>query len=213
MGPAFWREVPLAFAALSADESVRAIVLRGEGPHFSYGLDLPAMMGELAPFLSGPTMTRARTALYEKILVLQEVGNAVEACCKPVIAAISGWCIGGGLDLIAACDVRLASAEAKFSLRVVKLAIVADIGSLQRLPYIIGQGATRELALTGKDIDASRALALGLVNALYETPALLREAALAMAREMAGNPPLVVQGIKRVLNYGRGKPVAAKRMD
>lgn len=208
MGPAFWRELPRAFAALAVDDAVRAVLVRGEGAHFSYGLDLPAMMGELAPFLGGPTMAKARTALYEKILAMQEVGNAVEACPKPVIAAVSGWCIGGGLDLIAACDVRLASAEAKFSLREVKLAIVADIGSLQRLPYIIGQGATRELALTGKDIDAARALRLGLVNEVFETPALLRDGALAMAREMATNPPLVVQGIKRVLNYGRGKPVA-----
>ena len=124
-----------------------------------------------------------------------------------MIAAVSGWCIGGGLDLIAACDIRLCSKEARFSLREVKVAIVADLGSLQRLPRVIGEGHTRELALTGKDIPAERALRINLVNEVYETPAALLDAARAMAREIADNPPLVVQGIKRVMNYCSDKSV------
>jgi enoyl-CoA hydratase len=110
--------------------------------------------------------------------------------------------------LIAACDIRLCSADARFSLREVKVAIVADLGSLQRLPRIIGQGATRELAFTGKDIAASRALEIGLVNEVCETQDTLLEAARKLAREIADNPPLVVQGIKRVMNYCADKSVA-----
>lgn len=208
MGPDFWRELPLCFDALAGDAAVRAIVLRGEGKNFSYGLDLMAMMGELAPFIGGPTMARARNELLDLIGELQKVGTRVAACPKPVIAAVAGWCIGGGLDLLSACDIRLCSAEAKFSLREVKLAIVADIGSLQRLPAIIGEGATRELALTGRDIDAPRALRLGLVSDVYETPELLLAAARTMAQDIASNPPLTVQGIKRVMNYCQGKSIA-----
>ena len=127
--------------------------------------------------------------------------TAVEACRKPVVAAVHGWCIGGGVDLIAACDIRLAAADAKFSVREVKVAIVADMGSLQRLPAIIGEGMTRRLAFTGEDIDATRAEQIGLVSDVYPDQ---RHAAGRrpghVSRRCAANPPLVVQGTKRVLN-------------
>jgi enoyl-CoA hydratase len=131
----------------------------------------------------------------------------VQTCRKPVIAAVRGWCIGGGLDLIAACDIRLCSADARFSLREAKMAIVADIGSLQRLPPIIGEGYTRELAYTGKDIDAQRALRIGLVNEVHDSADELLAAARALAGEIAANAPLAVQGSKRVLNETQGKTV------
>lgn len=208
MGPDFFRELPLVFEELGRDAEVRAIVVAGRGEHFSFGLDLMAMMGELGPYIMGPQMAAKRTQLHELIRRLQAAVTSVERCPKPVIAAIGGWCIGGGLDLIAACDVRLCSADARFSLREVKVAIVADLGSLQRLPPIIGQGATRELALTGKDIDAARALSIGLVNEVFPERAALLDAARATAREIAANPPLVVQGIKQVMNATSTKPVA-----
>jgi enoyl-CoA hydratase len=126
---------------------------------------------------------------------------------KPVLAAVSGWCIGGGIDLIAACDFRVCSKEARFSLREVKVAITADLGALQRLPRIIGEGATRELAYTGGDFDAARALAMGLVNSVHESPEALLQHARETARAIAQNPPLVVQGIKQVLEYGADKSV------
>lgn len=200
MGPDLFRELPQVFAALDADPAIRAVLLRGAGAHFTYGLDLPAMLGSGELPLTGQTLAAERTQLLGHIERLQAAISSVAACRKPVIAAVSGWCIGGGLDLIAACDMRLASRDAKFSLREARVAIVADLGSLQRLPPIIGQGNTRELALTGKDIDAERAAAIGLVNAVYETPAALLDAARAMANEIAANPPLVVQGVKRVMN-------------
>lgn len=200
LGPAFWRELPELFTRLDADPAVRAVVVKGSGKAFTYGLDLMAMAGELGPLLLPGGGAFERTALLAMIRRLQGAIDAVARCAKPVIAAVHGWCIGGGLDLASACDVRLCSADARFSLREVKVAMVADIGSLQRLPAIIGEGHTRELAFTGRDVDAARALKMGLVNEVFDTPAALFAAAESLAQEIARNPPLVVSGIKQVLN-------------
>lgn len=203
MGPDFWRDLPVVFDILDGDDDVRAVILRGDGPNFSYGLDLPAVMGDLVA--GDAAADRAR--LLDTIQRMQAAVTRVQTCRKPVIAAVRGWCIGGGLDLIAACDIRLCSADARFSLREARMAIVADIGSLQRLPPIIGEGHTRELAYTGKDIDAQRALRIGLVNEVYDGADGLLAAARALAAEIAGNAPLAVQGSKRVLNETQGKSV------
>ncbi|MEP9394233.1 crotonase/enoyl-CoA hydratase family protein [Gordonia sp. VNQ95] len=203
MGPDFWQELPELFAGLDADDAVRAVILRGAGKHFSYGLDLAAMAGDLGPALADGAKAKARTDFHGVITRMQAAITAVADCRKPVICAISGWCIGGGVDLISAADIRYASAEAKFSVREVRVAMVADVGSLARLPGIIGDGHLRELALTGKDIDAARAEKIGLVNDVYPTPDEALDAARATAREIADNPPLVVSGIKEVLDHGR----------
>lgn len=208
MGPDFWRELPAVFTALDADPEVRAVVLTGSGAHFSYGLDLPAMMPSWGDLLGGDALAAPRTRFLDQIRALQEAVTSVAACRKPVIAAVSGWCVGGGVDVIAAADVRLASAEAKFSVREVKVAIVADLGSLQRLAGIIGEGHVRELAYTGRDIDAARAERIGLVNDVYPDQAELLAAARGMAADIAANPPLVVQGTKDVLNHDRERRVA-----
>jgi len=209
MVPAFWREMPEVFAALDRDDEARVVMVRGDGDNFSYGLDLGAMMSDLGShFGAGENLAEERTRLLDLVGDMQKAFDNVAGCRKPVIAAINGWCVGGGLDLIASCDIRLCSADARFSLREVKVAIVADLGSLQRLPRIIGEGATRELAFTGKDIAASRALQIGLVSEVHETRETLLEAARTVAREIADNPPLVVQGIKRVMNYCADKSVA-----
>ncbi len=206
MGPDFWREMPILFAELDQDDETRAVLIRGEGGNFSYGLDLMAMAGDIGVGSSN-LLAAERTKFLDKVGEMQQACNRVADCRKPVIAAINGWCIGGGLDLISACDIRLASADAKFSLREAKIAIVADLGSLQRLPAIIGQGHTRELAFTGKDIDAPRALQMGLVSDIHETPEALLDAARKMAADIASNPPLVVQGVKQVMNYCADKSV------
>lgn len=209
MGPDFWRETPEVFEALDAAEPVRAVLVLGRGEHFSYGLDLKAMMGELGPHLGGEQLAKQRTQLLDLIRRYQEAFNRVERCSKPVIAALHGWCIGGAIDLAAACDVRLASRDARISVREVKVAIVADLGSLQRLPRIVGQGNARELALTGKDVGAERAQTMGLVGEIYDDREALLEGARAMAREIAANPPLVVQGIKQVMRFGADRSVEA----
>jgi enoyl-CoA hydratase len=208
MGPAFWTEMPDAFAWLDETPDVRAVVLRGEGEHFSYGLDLATMGGELGSVIGGEALAKERTDFLVTIERLQRSISCVAACRKPVVAAIAGWCVGGGVDLIAACDVRICSADARFSVREVKLAMVADVGTLARLPAIVGQGHARLLALTGDDIDAARALRIGLVEDVHDTPAALFEGAGALARRIAANPPLVVQGIKQVLNASSERAAA-----
>lgn len=210
MGLAFWAELPQVFAALDVDDSVRVVVLAGAGNHFSTGLDVQEVLGGwLGSFTAdSPAQAAPRTEFLATVGRLQAGITAVAACRKPVIAAVHGWCIGGGVDLIAAADVRLASADAKFSVREARLAIVADVGSLQRLRGIIGEGQLRELALTGKDISAERAEKIGLVNDVYPDVEQLMAAALDMAGEMAANSPLAVAGTKSVLNEDREEQVA-----
>jgi len=209
MGPAFWSEMPEVFGALDADPEVRAIVLTGSGRNFSYGLDVPAMGGALAPVLAEGASARPRAEFHAEVLRMQNAISAVADCRTPTVASVHGWCIGGGVDLISAVDIRYASADAKFSVREVKLAMVADVGSLARLPLILSDGHLRELALTGKDIDAMRAEKIGLVNDVFADA----EAALAAARdaaaEIAANPPLTVRGIKDVLDQQRIAAVSA----
>ncbi|OFJ53961.1 crotonase/enoyl-CoA hydratase family protein [Mycolicibacterium grossiae] len=209
MGPAFWAELPVAFAALDADPAVRAIVLTGSGRNFSYGLDLAAMGDTLGPMMADGALAKPRADFHARLKTMQQSITAVADCRTPVIAAIAGWCIGGGVDLISAVDIRYASADAKFSVREVKLAIVADVGSLARLPLILSDGHLRELALTGKDIDATRAEKIGLVNDVFADAEATLAAAHDTAREIAANPPLVVQGVKDVLDEQRTAAVAA----
>lgn len=208
MGPEYWAQFPVLMEQLDADEAVRVVVLRAGGEHFSYGLDLAGMGAELAEFTNPDARAELRTRFMLMVKKFQRTHNAVAACRKPVIAAVQGWCIGGGVDLITACDIRLASKEAKFSVREVKLAIVPDVGTLARLPAIIGQGATRELALSGDDFDAARALRLGLVTEVFDSPAALLTGARALAGRIAKNPPLTVQGIKQVLNFSSERDAA-----
>ncbi len=208
MGPEYWAQFPLLLEQLDADEAVRVVVLRAGGENFSYGLDLVGMGAELAEFTNPEARAELRTRFMQLVKKFQRTHNAVAACRKPVIAAVQGWCIGGGVDLITACDIRVCSQDAKFSVREVKLAIVPDVGTLARLPPIIGQGATRELALSGDDFDASRALRLGLVTEVFESPEALLAGARALAGRIAKNPPLTVQGIKQVLNFSSEREAA-----
>lgn len=209
LGPDFWRELPVVFAELDRDTEVRAVVLTGSGKHFSFGLDLPAMAPRWAPLLADRALARPRTEFLEEVRQLQAAIDSVAACRKPVVAAVSGWCVGGGLDLAAAADIRLASADAKFSLREVRVAIVADLGSLQRLAGVVGDGHLRELAFTATDIDAARAERIGLVNDVYPDRDAVLAAADDLAERIAANPPLAVQGTKEVLGLNRGQQVAA----
>ena len=211
MGPDFWADLPDAMAALGADSDIRAVVLAAKGPHFSVGLDLTAMPGITGS--SGadgarPSVAARATHARREIVRLQASITSVADCPVPIIAAIQGWCIGGGVDLITACDIRLASNDAQFSVREAKIAIVADVGSLQRLPAIIGKGHVAELAYTGKDITAERAMAIGLVNNVSADADAVVADARAMAAEIAGNSPLAVQGTKTVLTAGEGRSVA-----
>jgi enoyl-CoA hydratase len=208
MGPNFWRELPIAMQALGADDAVRAVVIAARGPHFTAGLDLKSMGGTLTADADGhSTEASRRQALLAEIERLQASITSVADCPKPVIAAVQGYCIGGGIDLITACDVRLCSADAVFSVRETRIAIVADVGTLQRLPGIVGRGIACELALTGDDFGAERAREIGLVNAVHPDANATLKAAQEMAARIARNSPLAVQGTKRVLRYCEGKSV------
>jgi len=203
LGPAFWSDLPVAMAAIGSDPEIRAVVIAAKGPHFSVGLDLVAMAG-----LGGPMTTRDGAPLSmaaraksarTSVLQLQASVTAVAECPLPVIAAIHGYCIGGGVDLAAACDIRLASLDALLSVREAKVAIVADLGSLQRLPHIIGKGHVAELAYTGKDITAARAESIGLVNQVVPAGEA-RQAADVLAAEIAARGPLAVREAKRLID-------------
>jgi enoyl-CoA hydratase len=214
MGVDLWRDLPRAMALLSADTSVRVVVVAAQGPHFSVGLDLKAMgsmltAGGTSGSGSAPASMAARArSSRAAVLRLQDAITAVARCPKPVIAAVHGYCIGGGVDLIAACDIRLASSDAVFSVREAKVAIVADLGSLQRLPAIINAGHLAELAYTGKDITAERAKEIGLVNDVAADVEGVHKAARALAAEIAANSPIAVQGTKAVLAANEGRTVA-----
>ena len=201
MGPDFWRELPPVVARLDGDEQVRAVVVAARGAHFSVGLDLVAMGGELGPLLQGG-LAKDRRRLFDMVHAMRAGFDAIVASDKPFVCAIHGACIGGGLDLASACDVRLATADARISLREAKIAIVADMGSLQRLGRVIGAGHLRELAFTGKDVSGARAKEIALVNDTFADAASLHLGARALAAEIAANSPLTVQGVKQVLRFG-----------
>lgn len=206
MSGQLFADLEACFAALDGDDDVRVILLSGEGKAFSYGLDLMAAAVDFGPVIQ-EGLAGLRLELRQLIKDLQRQCGAPAACTKPVIAAVHGWCIGAGLDLVSACDLRLCTADARFSLREARVAMVADIGSLQRLPRIIGDAATRELALTAKDIGAERALQMGLVSQVLDDRDALLEAARAEAATIAKLSPLVVRGVKQVLNHQDGKTV------
>jgi enoyl-CoA hydratase len=207
LGDAFFDELPKVMGELSAESQVRAVVIAARGHDFTVGLDLKEMGAGLVGKEGGSPAARA-AATRRSVLRLQSGINSVADCPKPVLAAIHGYCIGGGMDLATACDIRLASSDAVFSVRETRMAIVADLGTLQRLPRIVGAGYAAELALTGKDVGAERAKEIGLVNEVFEDRDALLEGAEAMAREIADLSPLAVQGTKAVLAANDGRTVA-----
>jgi enoyl-CoA hydratase len=212
MGPALWADLPSMMEEVSDDDDVRAVVIAAKGPAFTVGLDLKTMGSAVAGEGGGGTSEAARRkAALRGIKRLQRSINVIADCPKPVIAAVHGWCIGGGIDLICACDIRLASSDAVFSVRETKIAIVADLGTLQRLPGIVTKGHVAELAYTGKDISAERAEEIGLVNQVLPDADACHKGAHEMAAEIASNSPLAVQGTKAVLKGSEGRTVEEGR--
>lgn len=204
MDDEFFTELGESFRAFDQDPAVRAVVVRAEGKVFTAGLDLVA-----ANSLLGDGSASFREGLQKRILAIQETISAIERCRKPVIAAVHGWCIGAGVDLACACDIRLAARDAIFSIRETRIGIIADLGTLQRLPHIIGRGWTNELALTGRDFTAEEALKMGFITRLCEDREALLRQAKELAGAIAGLPPLTVQGTKEVLLQGRDQGVDA----
>ena len=208
MGSALWRDLPKAAAAVAADDSVRVLVIAAKGPHFTVGLDLKEMGGTLSGWSGSTSKATSNANLYQAVRTMQDSVTSIAALAIPVIAAVHGYCIGGGVDLVSACDIRLGAANAVFSVREAKVAIVADLGTLQRLPRIISAGHMAELAFTGKDIDAARAREIGLVNEVAADAGAVQASAAALAGEIAANSPIAVQGTKSVLAANDGRTVA-----
>jgi enoyl-CoA hydratase len=204
MGFRFFEALAGHFADFDSNPEIRVVVIKAEGRSFTAGTDLQAVAAMVS---SGAA--DERDLLRTKIANLQSEITAIEQCRKPVIAAIHSHCIGGGVDLISACDIRLAAADAIFSIRETRMGIIADLGTLQRLPCIIGQGWFRELALTGRDFSAEEALQMGLITRICETREKLYQEAEKLAGQIAALPPLAVQGVKDVVNYSRDHGVDA----
>ena len=192
------------FRALGRDPKVRAVLLSGQGRHFTAGLDLDYAASQFRP---SKDAGRAAEAKLRHIEWLQDAFSAVEQARPPVIAAVHGGCIGAGVDLVSACDIRLASADTFFQIAEVDVAITADLGTLQRLGYLIPQGVLRELTYTGRRVGAEEAARLGLANRVEADRAAVIAAGLEMDRTIAAKSPLAVAGAKKNLNHSRGRPV------
>jgi enoyl-CoA hydratase len=201
-----WTELHNAFTELDQDETVRAIVLSGEGKHFCSGIDLSLL--QTITQSDESCGARINEKLRKQIRDLQAAVTAIENCRKPVLAAISGGCIGAGLDIVCACDLRYASEEAYFSIKEIDMGMVADLGTLQRLPRLIPEGIVRELAFTGRNLTAYEAEKLGLTNRIFANPDELYEAVKTIAFQIAAKSPISIRGTKHILNYSRDHSIS-----
>ena len=201
-----WIEMKTVFEALSQDDKVRVIILSGEGKHFCSGIDLELLMS-IGNFQNIPCSGKRSEKVRELILSLQQSISAIEKCSKPVIAAIHNGCIGGGVDIATACDMRYCTEEAYFTIKEIDLGMVADIGTLQRLPKIISPGMAAEMAYTGRKVLGKEAKNIGLVNQCYDSEKTLKEGVMQIASTIAGKSPLSIRGTKDVLRYTRDHSV------
>ena len=207
MNAAMWPEIRQAFEWVDRTPEARVAILQGEGKHFCTGIDLQMMLGLLQQ-IKGDCGGRTRDELRNVILDMQGTLTSLERCRKPVLAAIHGACIGGGIDLICCADMRYATDDAVLCIKEIDIGMTADVGTLQRLPKLIGEGTVRELAYTGRNVSGTEAAALRLVNRTFES----REALVAGVREIAATiaakSPLSIRGTKEMITYARDHSVA-----
>lgn len=206
MNATFWTEIREVFGWADETDEVRVVVLDGAGSHFSTGIDL-ALLASVAS-QQGVDVGRNAERLRRQILDLQTSLAAVERCRKPVIAAIHGYCLGGAIDLIAVCDMRYSTEDAQFAIKEVDMGMTADLGTLQRLPGIIGEGMLRELAYSARTFDGAEAQRIGLVNRTYADQSQMLEGVLALAAQIAAKSPLAIRGTKQMIRYMRDHSVS-----
>jgi len=207
MEEAMWPEIRAAMQWADATPDVRCVIIRGAGRHFTSGIDF-GMLATLEARISDDDQARSREKLRRLILDLQECLSSIERVRKPVLAAVHGACIGGGIDLITACDMRYCAADARFAVKEIDLGITADVGTLQRLPKLIGEGLARELAYTGRVFHSTEALAMRLVNRVFESKAALDAGVRDIAATIAAKSPLAIRGCKEMITYARDHSVA-----
>ena len=202
-----WNELKQLAQLVDQRPSIRVLVLAANGRHFCAGIDF-SLVEELRREFLKRTDGRRQEWLRSRILELQDCFSAFERCSKPVIAAVDGACVGGGIDLITACDIRYATTTSHFCIKEIDLGIVADIGTIQRLPSIVGEGIARELTYTARSIDGAEAHRIGLVNQVFADKAALIQAAMKLAQIIASKSPLAVRNTKRTFNHARDHSVA-----
>ena len=207
MNATMWQEIRKAFQWVDETPEARVAILEGEGKLFTAGIDLQMMMG-LGPQIQNDCDGRTREALRRVILDLQDTLTSLERCRKPVLAAIHGACVGGGIDLITCADMRYCSADAYFTIKEIDIGMTADVGTLQRLPRLIGEGMARELAYTARKLGAEEAREIHLVNRVFESREALRAGVLEIAATIAAKSPLSIRGTKEMITYARDHSVA-----
>lgn len=202
----FWKELPDIIKDIDKNSKARVIVLSGQGKHFSAGMDLANFVPSVKTS-EKKDPARLREAFYHEVLELQDAFTALEECRMPTIAAIQGACVGGAIDMVAACDMRYCTENAFFKIAEVDIGIAADVGTLQRLPTLIPIGIVRELAYTGRKFDSAEAKSLGLVNEIYDSEENLNTEVNKIAKTIASKSPLVTRVIKKQINYARDHSV------
>jgi enoyl-CoA hydratase len=205
MVEAFWPEIVAAFADLDSRSDVRCVVLSSTGKHFTAGLDLAMAASALSP--KSPDPARANEFFRRTVKRMQESFSVIDRCRVPVIAVVQGGCIGGGVDLVTACDMRIGTADCFFTIQEINIGIVADVGTLQRLPYLLPQGLVRELAYTGRRMMSEEACRVALLNSAHADAPTALAAAMALAHDIASKAPVAIAGIKQVLNAGRSQSI------
>lgn len=208
MTPDFWRELPQLIDEISDRGTARAIVVSSTGKHFSAGMDISVFTGGDLAGAADIEVGRARANFRYNVLHLQDAFTAFERARMPVLAAMQGGVVGGAVDMVTACDMRYASADAWFCIQEINIGMTADVGTMQRLPKLIPEGIARELAYTGDKMSAQRAKEVGLVNEVYEDHASLVENVLEIAQRIASRSPLAIHGTKEMINYTRDHSVA-----
>ncbi len=212
MNTDFWEELPAIVRDIDTGSKARVIVISSTGPHFTSGLDVSSFGSVTSPAGGSSddktSRLQAGTALYDNILHLQDSFSCLESCRIPVLAAIQGGCIGGGVDLISACDMRYATKDAFLTIFETNIGMTADVGTFPRLVKLIPEGYVREMAYTGRRVPAEEARTMGLINQVFETRESMLDAVMAIAREIASKAPLAVYGCKRMINYARDHTTA-----
>lgn len=211
MHPTFWRELDEVLTQIHKAGDARVLLISSTGKHFSAGMALEAFGGAISMDDQSP---EGRAAIFDLLAGMQATFTKLESLRIPVIAAIQGGCIGGAVDMVTACCIRYATADAFFCIQEINIGMVADVGTLQRLPKLVPLAVVKELAYTGRRLPAQKALAYGLVNEVFESAEAMLAGALLCAKEIASKPPVAIWGTKQAIHYTRDHSVddALKQM-
>ncbi|MCZ2412668.1 MAG: enoyl-CoA hydratase/isomerase family protein [Burkholderiales bacterium] len=205
MSPSFWRELDAILDTLQREAPARALVLDASGKHFCAGMALEAFGSAIAPDESSAA---SRANIAPLLAGMQRTFDRLAELRMPVLAAIQGACIGGGVDLVCTADMRYCTRDAFFCVQEINIGMAADLGTLQRLPRLIPEGMARELAYTGRRLPAERALSLGLVNEVFDDTDAMLAGVMQIAREIGSKPPVAIWATKQAIDYARDHSVA-----